>query len=302
MGLGQSPPVHSRKRYAVLAGSPRIVIEGNNVVITDNARHCGLRPATTITDNNPSLRAMRVIAGNARHCGLRPANDSRRKKNVEQQRPPLRTKPHRCGQCASLRAPTRKPSSRTTTHHYGQQLVVAGNAHYCGLRPAIQQQQQKNVKQPTLTITDKAPSLRALRVIAGSDPQTSNRRKKTSDNNVHHYGQRPVVAGNARHCGQRPANNSRRKKNVKQPTPTITDKAPSLRAMRVIAGNDPQYNYPRKKSVKQQRPPLRTTTRRCGLRPATPQLTAADAKKASNNNAHHYGQSPVVAGDPQPPN
>jgi hypothetical protein len=155
-------------------------------------------------------------------------------------------------------------------------------------------------------IAGNAPSLRAMRVIAGYDPQTTadakktsdnlhpplrttthhcghcaslrattrkqqQQQEKTSDNNAHHYGQSPVVAGYARHCGLRPANNSRRKKNVGQ-----------------------------------QRPPLRTKPRRCGqcasLR-ATTRNPATDAKKTSDNNAHHYGQRPVVAGyDPQTSN
>ncbi|MDR0618644.1 MAG: hypothetical protein LBG17_01960, partial [Bacteroidales bacterium] len=212
----QPSSVHSRKRYAVVAG---------------NAPHCGQRP--TITDKAPSLRALH------HHCGQRPANNSSSKKNV---------------------------------------------------------------KQPKPTITDKAPSLRAMRVIAGNDPQTALRTTTPSLRAMR------VIAGYdpRRHCGLRPANNYPRKKKRQTTTPTITDNAPSLRAttrvviagndpqtalrttmpslraMRVIAGYDPQTTADAKKSVKQQRPPLRTKPRRCGLRPATPQLTTADAKKASD--------------------
>ncbi|MDR0619390.1 MAG: hypothetical protein LBG17_05775, partial [Bacteroidales bacterium] len=190
--------------------------------------------------------------------------------------------PRRCGQCASLRAttrkqqPTQKKRRTTSTHHYGQQPTIAGIARHCGLRPANNSSSKKKRRTTTPTITDKAPSLRATRVIAGYDPQTTADEKKTSDNNAHHYGQSPVVAGNARHCGLRPATQQPTQKKRRTTTPTITDNAPSLRATTRKPATDA------KKSVKQQRPPLRTKPRRCGIRPATPQLTTADAKKTSD--------------------
>jgi hypothetical protein len=87
--------------------------------------------------------------------------------------------------------------------------------------------------------------------------------KKASDNNAHYYGQIPVIAGIARHCGLRPANSSSKKKR-RTTHPTITDNVPSLRALRVIAGYDPQ-TAAAKKNVGQQCPPSRTNPRRCGL-------------------------------------
>jgi hypothetical protein len=136
--------------------------------------------------------------------------------------------------------PTQKKRRTTSTHHYGQSPVVAGIARHCGhcaslraLRviagndPQTAAAKKRRTTHPT--ITDKSPSLRAmrviagiarhcgLRVIAGNDPQTA-AAKKASNNPrptsasvtpslharppSHHYGQIPVVAGNARHCGQ----------------------------------------------------------------------------------------------------
>jgi hypothetical protein len=117
----------------------------------------------------------------------------------------------RCGHYASLRA---LRVIAGNAHHYGQSPVVAGIARHCGLRPANGSSSKKKRRTTTPTITDKAPSLRALRVIAGYDPQTT------------------VAA----------------KKNVGQLTPTITDNAPSLRALRVIAGYDPQTAAAAKKA------------------------------------------------------
>ncbi|MDR0619312.1 MAG: hypothetical protein LBG17_05385 [Bacteroidales bacterium] len=153
--------------------------------------------------------------------GYDPQTTADAKKTSDNLYPPLRTKPRRCGHCASLRA----------------LRVIAGIARHCGQRPA------------------------------------NSSSKKTSNNTPHHYGQIPVVAGNARHCGhcaslraarhcgQRPANSSS-KKSVKQPTsdlrkrytiitrptpipplrtnPRRCGQCASLRAMRVIAGYDPQ--------------------------------------------------------------
>jgi hypothetical protein len=117
---------------------------------------------------------MRVIAGND------PQTTAAAKKSVEQQRPPLRTKPRRCGQ----------------------------QRRRCGLRPATPQLTVTDAKKTSdnnATITDNAPSLRAMRVIAGYDPRrhcgqrpanNSRRKKKRRTTTTHHYGQRPVIAGN----------------------------------------------------------------------------------------------------------
>jgi hypothetical protein len=142
----------------------------------------------------------------------------------------------------------------------------------------------------TLTITDKAPSLRAMRVIAGYDPQHHSRRKKNVGQPT------PTITDKAPSLRATTRNTTAAaKKNVGQPTPTITNKAPSLRAMRVIAGYDPQHYSRRKKNVGQPTPVI------AGNDPQTNKAPSLRAMRViAGYDPQHYSRRKKNVGQPTP--